>query len=52
MERPRDDYKLTNNMRLATRDKLFGGQVSRLQVSTHLCLAAGLRACPHVPCAT
>lgn len=32
MERPRDDYKLTHNVRLATRDKLFGGQVSRLQV--------------------
>lgn len=32
MERPRDDHKLTHNMRLATRDKLFGGTVSRLQV--------------------
>ena len=33
MERPGDDYKRTNNMRLETRDKLFGGQVSRLQVA-------------------
>lgn len=33
MERPRDDYKLTHNVKLATRDKLFGGQVSRLQVA-------------------
>ena len=48
MERPRDDYKLTNNMRLATRDKLFGGQVSRLQVSTCLCMQACVhaRTCP------
>ena len=33
MERPGDDYKRTNNMRLEPRDKLFGGQVSRLQVA-------------------
>lgn len=33
MERPTDDYKLTNNVRLSTRDTLFGGQVSRLQVA-------------------
>jgi uncharacterized protein YbjT (DUF2867 family) len=33
MERPRDDHKLTHNVRLATRDKLFGGTVSRLQVA-------------------
>ena len=33
MERPGDDYKRTNNMRLEDRDKLFGGQVSRLQVA-------------------
>ncbi|KAI7836826.1 hypothetical protein COHA_009327 [Chlorella ohadii] len=33
MEAPRDDHKLTHNMRLATRDKLFGGTVSRLQVA-------------------
>ena len=33
MERPRDDYKDTHNVQLATRDKLFGGQVSRLQVA-------------------
>lgn len=33
MERPSDDYKLTNNVRLETRDRLFGGQVSRLQVA-------------------
>ena len=32
MEAPRDDHKLTHNMKLATRDKLFGGTVSRLQV--------------------
>ena len=31
MERPRDDFKRTHSMRLATRDKLFGGLVSRLQ---------------------
>ena len=33
MERPTDDYKLTHNVRLATRDTLFGGLVSRLQVA-------------------
>ena len=33
MERPTDAYKQTHNVRLATRDKLFGGQVSRLQVA-------------------
>ncbi|DBA93536.1 TPA: hypothetical protein ACH3X3_013625 [Trebouxia sp. C0006] len=33
MERPTDSYKRTHNVRLATRDKLFGGQVSRLQVA-------------------
>ncbi|KAL3145400.1 hypothetical protein ABBQ38_001647 [Trebouxia sp. C0009 RCD-2024] len=33
MERPTDAYKRTHNVRLATRDKLFGGQVSRLQVA-------------------
>ena len=33
MERPTDTYKRTHNVRLATRDKLFGGQVSRLQVA-------------------
>ena len=33
MERPRDDHKLTHNVRLATRDRLFGGTVSRLQVA-------------------
>ena len=32
MERPTDDYKDTHNVRLAPRDTLFGGQVSRLQV--------------------
>lgn len=35
MEKPRDDHKATHNMRLATRDKLFGGTVSRLQVRKH-----------------
>ena len=40
MERPRDDYKLTHNVRLATRDKLFGGQVSRLQVAELVAAAA------------
>lgn len=39
MERPRDDHKLTHNVRLATRDKLFGGTVSRLQVSRPVCAA-------------
>lgn len=34
MEAPRDDHKLTHNVRLATRDKLFGGTVSRLQART------------------
>lgn len=33
MERPTDAYKRTHNVRLAPRDKLFGGQVSRLQVA-------------------
>lgn len=33
MERPQDDYKETHNVRLAPRDSLFGGQVSRLQVA-------------------
>lgn len=33
MERPKDDYKEKNNVRLAKRDTLFGGQVSRLQVA-------------------
>ena len=33
MERPQDDYKLTNNVKLLPRDTLFGGQVSRLQVA-------------------
>lgn len=33
MERPTDAYKRTHNVRLAKRDKLFGGQVSRLQVA-------------------
>ncbi len=32
MERPRDDHKLTHNVKLAPRDQLFGGTVSRLQV--------------------
>ena len=33
MEKPTDAYKRTHNVRLAPRDKLFGGQVSRLQVA-------------------
>lgn len=33
MERPQDDYKETHNVRLSTRDTLFGGQVSRLQIA-------------------
>ena len=33
MERPTDDHKRTHNVRLQTRDKLFGGTVSRLQVA-------------------
>ena len=33
MEKPTDSYKRTHNVRLATRDKLFGAQVSRLQVA-------------------
>ena len=33
MERPQDDYKNTHNLVLQTRDKMFGGQVSRLQVA-------------------
>lgn len=33
MERPGDDYKKTHNVRLATADSLFGGQVSRLQMA-------------------
>jgi hypothetical protein len=33
MERPKDDHKLTHNVRLQRRDTLFGGTVSRLQVA-------------------
>lgn len=33
MERPKDDHKRTHNVRLSTRDTLFGGTVSRLQVA-------------------
>lgn len=33
MEKPTDDFKLTNNVRLSTKDTLFGGQVSRYQVA-------------------
>lgn len=33
MERPKDDHKLTHNVRLVGRDSLFGGTVSRLQVA-------------------
>ena len=33
MEKPGDDYKRTNNVRLMSRDKAFGGLVSRLQVA-------------------
>lgn len=33
MERPTDDHGRTHNVRLATRDQLFGGTVSRLQVA-------------------
>lgn len=33
MERPKDDYKETHNLVLQSRDTLFGGQVSNLQVS-------------------
>ena len=40
MERPGDDYKQTHNVRLATRDTWFGGQVSRLQVAELAATAA------------
>lgn len=33
MERPKDDHKLTHNVALSGRDKLFGGTVSRLQIA-------------------
>eukprot|EP00271_Cylindrocystis_brebissonii_P009285 TRINITY_DN23_c0_g1_i2.p1 TRINITY_DN23_c0_g1~~TRINITY_DN23_c0_g1_i2.p1 ORF type:complete len:935 (-),score=345.12 TRINITY_DN23_c0_g1_i2:1871-4675(-) len=33
MERPKDDYKLTHNLRLAPADTLSGGQVSSLQIA-------------------
>ncbi|CAM9537285.1 unnamed protein product [Phaeothamnion confervicola] len=33
MERPSDDYEETHNVRLASADSLFGGQVSRLQIA-------------------
>eukprot|EP00890_Picochlorum_soloecismus_P006722 jgi/Picsp_1/875/NSC_04363-R1_catalytic coenzyme binding protein len=33
MERPKDDHKLTHNVRLSTRHMLFGGTVSRFQVA-------------------
>ena len=60
MERPRDDHKLTHNVRLATRDKLFGGTVSRLQARALLpwlplllgvgMAAMGARDCPYCCC--
>lgn len=33
MERPKDDFKLSHNLKLFCRDEIFGGQVSRLQVA-------------------
>lgn len=33
MERPKDDHKEKYNVRLSTRDTLFGGTVSRLQIA-------------------
>ena len=33
MEKPQDSHKRTHNVRLVTRDRLFGGTVSRLQVA-------------------
>ncbi len=32
MERPGDDFEETHNVRVASKDTLFGGVVSRLQV--------------------
>ncbi len=45
MERPTDTYKPTHKVKLATRDKLFGGQVSRLQVAELIATAVTY---PHV----
>lgn len=39
MERPKDDHKITHNVRLSTRDTLFGGTVSRLQVAELIAVA-------------
>lgn len=55
MEKPTDAYKRTHNVRLAPRDKLFGGQVSRLQVAELIAAAVSnpdvaenkVRALPH-----
>lgn len=33
MEKPGDDFEQTHNVRVASKDTLFGGVVSRLQVS-------------------
>lgn len=32
MEKPEDDFEETHNVRVASKDTLFGGVVSRLQV--------------------
>ena len=32
MEKPEDDFEQTHNVRIASKDTLFGGVVSRLQV--------------------
>ena len=43
MERPKDDYKESHNVRLASQDTLFGGQVSRLQVTFQHHTFSGLK---------
>ena len=62
MERPTDAYKRTHNVKLATRDQLFGGQVSRLQVAELIAAAVSnpdiaenkvsFGRSEHVPCAS
>ena len=55
MEKPTDEYKKTNNVRLSTANKLFGGQVSRLQVAELITSAlanpelASSKVCPPPP---
>ena len=51
MEKPTDSYKDTHNTVLYARDKMFGGQVSRLQVCAQS-FSAHNYTCPGVPDST